>query len=155
MECYQNWRHELRGWAKVCNWLGAVGWCRWAGEYVHELYCVACVWFVSNNTPIYGRHGSGLTCLPGVMTSYRGAGRHAAPLASIRRAVGRLTARSREVSKPRDSGLNFSNRSEIWQVPRQHCCRGACQISELYDHCNIQSRGFETSRDLVVRRLTA
>ena len=35
MECYQTWRHELRGWKKVCNWLGAVGWCRWADEYVH------------------------------------------------------------------------------------------------------------------------
>ena len=75
--------------------------------------------------------------------------------ASIHQAVRRLTARSREVSKPRDSGLNFSNRSEIWQVPRQRCCRGACQISERYDNCNIQSRGFETSRDLAVRRLTA
>ena len=31
----------------------------------------------------------------------------------------------------------------------------ACQFSERYDHCNIQSRGFETSRDLAVRRLTA
>ena len=31
----------------------------------------------------------------------------------------------------------------------------ACQISERYDHCSIQSRGFETSRDLAVRRLTA
>ena len=63
--------------------------------------------------------------------------------------VRRLTARSREVSKPRDSSLNFSIRSEIWQVPRQRCCRGACQISERYDHCNIQSRGFETSRDMM------
>ena len=62
---------------------------------------------------------------------------------------------SREVSKPRDSGSNFSNCSEIWQVPRQRCCRGACQISERYDHCIIQSRGFETSRELAVRRLTA
>ena len=51
--------------------------------------------------------------------------------------------------------LEAANRSEIWQVPRQRCCRGACQISERYDHCNIQSRGFETSRDLTVRRLTA
>ena len=75
--------------------------------------------------------------------------------ASIHQAVRRLTARSREVSKPRDSGLNFSNRSEIWQVPRQRYCRGACQISERYDHCNIRSCGFETSRDLAVRRLTA
>ena len=62
---------------------------------------------------------------------------------------------SREVSKPRDSGLDFSNRSQIWQAPRQQRCRDACQISERYDHYNIQSRGFETSRDLAVRRLTA
>ena len=43
--------------------------------------------------------------------------KHAAALtiirASIHLAVRRLTTRSREVSKPRDSGLNFSNRSEI------------------------------------------
>ena len=31
----------------------------------------------------------------------------------------------------------------------------ACQISERHDHYNIRSRGFETSRDLGVRRLTA
>ena len=31
--------------------------------------------------------------------------------------------------------------------------RGASQISERYDHCDIQT--FETSRDLMVRRLTA
>ena len=31
----------------------------------------------------------------------------------------------------------------------------ACQISERYDHYNIQSRGFETSRGLVVRSVTA
>ena len=29
-----------------------------------------------------------------------------------------------------------------------------CQISERYDHDNIQSHGFESSRDLTVRRLT-
>ena len=40
----------------------------------------------------------------------------------------------REISKPRDSGLDFSNRSEIWQAPRQQRCRDACQISERYDH---------------------
>ena len=44
--------------------------------------------------------------------------------ASINQAGGRLTARSRQVSKPRDSGV------------------------ERYDHYNIQSRGFETSWDL-------
>ena len=32
---------------------------------------------------------------------------------SIHQADGRLTAKSREVSKPRYSGLDFSNRSEI------------------------------------------
>ena len=74
---------------------------------------------------------------------------HILSWASIHKAVRRLTARSRKVSKQRDSGLNFSNRSEIWQVPRQRCCRGACQISERYDHCNIQSRGFETSRGVL------
>ena len=44
----------------------------------------------------------------------------------------RLTARSREVSNSRDSGLGFTNRSEIWQAPRQQCCRDACQISERH-----------------------
>ena len=34
-------------------------------------------------------------------------------------------------------------------------CWDACQISEEYDHYNIQSRGFETSRDLAVRCLTS
>ena len=43
--------------------------------------------------------------------------------ASIYWADERLTARSREVSKPWDVGLDFSNRPEIWQVPRQHRCR--------------------------------
>ena len=33
---------------------------------------------------------------------------------------------SREVSKPRDSGLNISHRSEIWQALRQHRCQDAC-----------------------------
>ena len=31
----------------------------------------------------------------------------------------------------------------------------ACQISELYEHYNIQSYGFEGSQDLVVRCLNA
>ena len=59
---------------------------------------------------------------------------------------------SREVSKSRDSGLDFSNPSGIWQAPRQQCCRNACQMSERYDHYSIKSRGFETSRDRTVRR---
>ena len=39
---------------------------------------------------------------------------------------------------------DFLNRSEMWQAPRQRCCRSACQISERDDNHNIQSRGFET-----------
>ena len=50
-------------------------------------------------------------------------------------------------------GFNFSNGSEVWQAPRQQRCRDARQISERYDHCNIQSRGFETSRNLTVRSI--
>ena len=77
------------------------------------------------------------------------------PRPSIHQADGRLTARSREVSKPRDWDLEFSNRSEIWIAHRQQCCRDACQMSGGCDDYNIQSRGFEASRDLAVRRLTA
>ena len=49
-----------------------------------------------------------------------------------------------------DSSLDFSNRPEIWQAPRQQRGRYAWQIAEQYDNYNIQ-RGFETSWDLVVR----
>ena len=61
------------------------------------------------------------------------------------------TARSREVSKPRDSGLDFFNSSETWQTPRLCCCRDAHQMSVRYDPYNFQSRGLETSRDPMVR----
>ena len=65
----------------------------------------------------------------------------------------RLSVRSRKVSKPRDLYLKLSDRSEIWQALRQHCCRCACQISKRYDNLKYQSRGFEISRDLTKRRL--
>ena len=65
----------------------------------------------------------------------------------------RLFVRSRKVSKPRDLYLELSDRSEIWQALRQHCCRCACQISKRYDNLKYQSRGFETSRDLTKRCL--
>ena len=67
---------------------------------------------------------------------------------------GRLTERSHHVSKPRDLGLDFSNRCEIWQAPRQYC-RYPCQITQRYEHFYIQSHGFKTSRDLAVKRSTA
>ena len=39
------------------------------------------------------------------------------------------------------------------QEPRQHCYRGACQISKLYEHFNTRSRAFEALRDLTIKRL--
>ena len=52
-------------------------------------------------------------------------------------------------------GFIFSSRFEIRQSPRQECPRVARQISDRRDHYNTQYRGFETSRDLAVTRLTA
>ena len=60
----------------------------------------------------------------------------------IHEAIAHLTARFRDVSKPQESGLNFSNNSEIWQAPCHQCCWDACQILEWYDHYNTQSHGF-------------
>ena len=65
--------------------------------------------------------------------------------------IRRLIVRSREASKPRDLYLEFSDRPEISQTHRQHCCGCACQISKRCDSLNCQSRGFETSRDLMRR----
>ena len=67
----------------------------------------------------------------------------------------RLSVRSRKVSKPRNLYLELSDRSAIWQALRQQCCRCACQISKRYDNLKYQSRGFETLRDLTIRRLIA
>ena len=58
----------------------------------------------------------------------------------------RLTAKSRQVSKQWDWMLQWSHRSEIWPASRQHCWRGACQLYKP------DSRGFETSRNIAVRR---
>ena len=75
------------------------------------------------------------------------------PWALFQYPIRRLIVRYRKVSKPRDLYLGLSDRSEIWQAPRQHWCRCACQISKRCDDLNYQSRGFETSRDLTIRRL--
>ena len=40
----------------------------------------------------------------------------------------------RDPAKPRDSGLGFFNRSDIWQAPRS---RDACQMLERYEYHNI------------------
>ena len=55
----------------------------------------------------------------------------------------RISSRSRAIR------VNFFNRSEIWQASRQQRRR----IAELCDDDNIESRVFETSRGLAVRRL--
>ena len=68
--------------------------------------------------------------------------------AFIHEADGHLTV----VFKPRISDIDFFNRSEILQTPRQRRSLDACQMSERYNHCEIQARGVETSGDLVVRR---
>ena len=65
--------------------------------------------------------------------------------------IRRRIVRSHEVSKLRDWLL--SHRFEIWQAPRQQCCRGACQFSERLGNSNYKYRGFESSRDLAIRRL--
>ena len=45
--------------------------------------------------------------------------------------IRRLIVRSHcKISKPRDWLFRLSHRFEIWQAPRQRCCRAACQISE-------------------------
>ena len=66
----------------------------------------------------------------------------------------RLTARSREVSNARDLYLELSDLSQIWQAHRQHCSWCACQISKRCNNLSHQSRGFETSWDLTIRRLS-
>ena len=65
----------------------------------------------------------------------------------------RLFVRSRKVSKPRDWYFKLWHRFEIWQAHRQQCCRSACQISERSDNSKYKSRGLETLRDLMERRI--
>ena len=96
-------------------------------------------------------NGGNLETLPGWPKKLQ----HNRPARSARSAgqKRRLIVRSRKVSKPRDWYFKLSNRFEIWQAYRQHCCRSACQISERSDNSKYKSRGFETLRDLTERRL--
>ena len=64
-----------------------------------------------------------------------------------------ILVRSHKVSKQRDLYLELYNRSEIWQETRQQHCWCASQISKRCDNLNYQSRGFQTSWDLTIRRL--
>ena len=45
--------------------------------------------------------------------------------------------------------------SHTGQLLRVYRCRGACRISERLKKSKLESRGFEASRDLLLRRLTA
>ena len=75
-------------------------------------------------------------CAQGVILVIKGfiwiAGKSFTNLGLSHKADGRLTARSREVSKPRESGLNFSNGTEIWQAPRQQRCLDAIEDLSSY-----------------------
>ena len=64
----------------------------------------------------------------------------------------RFSSRSHGISKPRVLGLTIFDPSGIWEVPRQECCRCIYQMSERCAHGNTQSRRFNASRNLVVRR---
>ena len=67
--------------------------------------------------------------------------------------IRRLIVRSPEVLKPQDRQFKLSHWYEIWQARQQHCCRGACQISERPYNSEYKSRGLETLRNLTIRRL--
>ena len=73
--------------------------------------------------------------------------------APVQYPIRRLIVRSRVVSKPRCWWFELSHRVEIWEEPRQQCCRGACQIPGRLDDYNHKPRGFEASRDLTIWRL--
>ena len=62
-------------------------------------------------------------------------------------AIRRLIVRSRKVPKPWDWLFKLSHRFEI--------LTGVCQISKRSHNSKHKSRGFETSRDLTIRRLIA
>ena len=65
--------------------------------------------------------------------------------------IRRLIVRSHEVWKQLDWFIELSHHFEIWQAPRQHCCRGAFLISERY--CPILNTNFETSWGLTINCL--
>ena len=67
-------------------------------------------------------------------------------LGAIQYRIRHLIVRSHTVSMVRDKWLEFSNYSDIWHASRQHCCRGACQMSKRYEHFNTRARAIETMR---------
>ena len=67
--------------------------------------------------------------------------------------IRRLTLRSGKVSKPGDLYSELDDCSEIWQAPWHHCWWGTRQISKRLEKLTPESRVFETSLDLTIRRL--
>ena len=67
--------------------------------------------------------------------------------------IRRLIVRLGKDSKARDRMLKCSYRFEIWQACRQHCRGDACQIAERSGNSKYKSRGIDTLRDLIIRRL--
>ena len=62
-----------------------------------------------------------------------------------------FVVKSHKNSKPRHLYLKLYDRCEIWQAPRQQCCRCAFQILKRWGNLNYRSRDFETSRDLTMK----
>ena len=60
--------------------------------------------------------------------------------------------RSRQISQQRDMWWELCNHSDIWQTRLQYSCQGVWVIIVMQ---SFQSRGFKTSRDLMVLRLNA
>ena len=67
--------------------------------------------------------------------------------------IWRLIVITRKVLEAWDQWVEFSNSFDIWQASRQHCCRGAFQMSKRYGHFDTRSGAFKTLWDLTMRRL--
>ena len=65
-----------------------------------------------------------------------------------------LNGRTANLVKSQSHGIGCYNDRIALKFDRQRCCRGACQISEL-EKSKPESRGFESSRDRMIRRASA
>ena len=69
--------------------------------------------------------------------------------------IRRIVIRSRKTSKARDREFKCSYRFQIWPAHRQHCCWGACPISEPSGNSEYNSwlRDFTRSYDKTSYRI--
>ena len=67
--------------------------------------------------------------------------------------IRRLIVKSRKDLKPWDLYLELYHRSQTWQVPRQKCCRCACQISKWCDKSISRFRDFSRYYDKTSYRI--